>query len=269
MEIDESFLAQGSPDPASEIDESNPPERLKGPSIWRRHGLQIGILVVGAIIWILFLIAAPDVFTSADIYRAFASATPLFVIMALALTFVVITGEIDLSFPAVMALSMASFVFVVEHGGFIGLAFLAALATGALAGLFNGFLVGKMGIPAVVITIGTSFLFRGIELAAMSGRGVALTDAAFDAFKTILVGRIFWGIPMQFVWTIVIAVVLWALLNRSRFGARMSRVPWNLSGGPMIIRLRSPSHHDGWHRHSARRHGVRGRLVVLVGACGR
>src|SRR5665647_1175632 len=45
---------------------------------------------------------------------------------------------------------------------------------------------------------------------------------------------------------------------------RMSRVPWNFGGGPMIIRLHSRFHHDGRHRQSARRHAVRGRLEVLV-----
>jgi len=50
---------------------------------------------------------------------------------------------------------------------------------------------------------------------------------------------------------------------------RMSQVPWNFGGGPMIIRLRSRFHHDGRHRQSARRHAVRGRRAVLVGAGGR
>src|SRR5450759_4463097 len=58
------------------------------------------------------------------------------------------------------------------------------------------------------------------------------------------------------------------LFPRAHHG-RMSRVPWNFGGGPMIIRLRSRFHHDGRHRQSARRHAVRGRLAVLVGAGGR
>ena len=63
-----------------------------------------------------------------------------------------------------------------------------------------------------------------------------------------------------------------ALLRRLRLShirRRMSRVPWNFGGGPMIIRLRSQSHHDGRHRHSARRHAVRGRFAGLEGASGR
>jgi len=50
--------------------------------------------------------------------------------------------------------------------------------------------------------------------------------------------------------------------------SRMSRVPWNFSSGPMIIRLRSRSHHDVRHRHSSRRHAAGARLAALAGAGG-
>ena len=59
--------------------------------------------------WLAFVVAAPTVFLDVDIYKAFAETTPLFAIIALALTFVVITGEIDLSFPSIMALGTAVF----------------------------------------------------------------------------------------------------------------------------------------------------------------
>ena len=67
--------------------------------------------------WLGFVIAAPRVFTDIDIYRAFAETTPQFGIVALSLTFVVITGEIDLSFPSVMALGTAAFCLVTAYGG--------------------------------------------------------------------------------------------------------------------------------------------------------
>jgi len=221
MAIDETYLAQGSADQGAPEAEEPKADRSKPPSVWLRFGLQIGIASVGVMIWLLFLISAPVVFLKPSIYTAFASTTPMFLIIALALTFVIITGEIDLSFPSVMALSMMSFTFVFQSGGFLGTAFLAAIVTGALAGAFNGYLVAKMGIPAVVITIGTSFLFRGLELAAMSGSGFPLTDPALDPLRQILVGRMFFGIPMQFVWVIVITILLWALLNRTRFGSHV------------------------------------------------
>ena len=70
-------------------------------------------------------------------------------------------------------------------------------------------------------TIGTSFPFRGLELAAMAGRGVPLTDPALDGLRAVLVGRVLGGIPMQFFWVVVIAIMLWYLLNRTRFGSHV------------------------------------------------
>ena len=89
------------------------------------------------------------------------------------MTFVVITGEIDLSFPSIMALGTAAFCLATAYGGApwqIGL--LCALATGAACGFLNGLLVAKLNIPSLVITIGTSFLYRGLELVLMNGTGV-------------------------------------------------------------------------------------------------
>jgi len=60
-----------------------------------------------------------------------------------------------------------------------------------------------------------------------------------------------------------------ARLNPHASLMRMSRVPWNFGGGPMIIRLRSRFHHDVRHRQSVRRHAAGGRLAALVGAGGR
>ena len=79
----------------------------------RRHGSQLGIIGVGLAMWLSFVIAAPTVFTNVNIYAAFAQTTPQFGIIALALTFVVITGEIDLCFPSIMALGTAAFCLLV------------------------------------------------------------------------------------------------------------------------------------------------------------
>ena len=109
--------------------------RGAGPSFLLRYGSQMGIIGVGLAMWLAFVIAAPRVFMDIDIYRAFAETTPLFGIVALSLTFVVITGEIDLSFPSVMALGTAVFCLVTAYGGapwWVGL--VCGLGTGALAG---------------------------------------------------------------------------------------------------------------------------------------
>ena len=91
--------------------------RVAPPSLLRRYGSQLGIIGVGLAMWLAFVSPRRRVFTDIDIYRAFAQTTPQFGIIALSLTFVVITGEIDLSFPSVMALGTAVFCLVTANGG--------------------------------------------------------------------------------------------------------------------------------------------------------
>ena len=136
----------------------------------------MGIIGVGLFIWFAFIFAAPDVFTDYRIYAAFAQTTPQFGIIALALTFVVITGEMDLSFPSIMALGTAIFCLLVKAHIFWPVALIFAFFTGVVCGLINGYLVAKLTIPSLVVTIGTSFLYRGLELVLMSGTGVPLTE---------------------------------------------------------------------------------------------
>ena len=194
--------------------------RVAAPSLLRRYGSQFGIIGVGLAMWLAFVLAAPAVFTSPEIYRAFAQTTPQFGIIALALTFVVITGEIDLSFPSIMALGTATFCLVAQAGVPWPLALVAAFTTGAICGWINGALVSRLNIPSLVITIGTSFLFRGLELVLMNGTGVPLTAELYPALHAIFREPLF-GIPIQTLWMIVIAIGLWFLLNRTRFGAHV------------------------------------------------
>src|SRR5215471_8808975 len=154
-------------------------------SLLLRYGSQLGIIGVGVAMWLGFVIAAPRVFTDIDIYLAFAETTPLFGIVALSLTFVVITGEIDLSFPSIMALGTAVFCLLVKAEMPQWLALIGGFATGALCGWVNGALVARLNIPSLVITIGTSFLYRGIELVLMNGTGVPLTQENYPVMHVL------------------------------------------------------------------------------------
>ena len=101
---------------------------------------------------------------------------------------------------------------------YIGL--VAAFITGAACGLFNGFLVAKLNIPSLVITIGTSFLFRGAELVLMNGTGVPLTAEDYPEMHAIF-REPFFGFPIETLWMIVLGIIAWLLLNRTRFGAHV------------------------------------------------
>lgn len=194
--------------------------RVGRPSFIRRYVSQVGIIGVGLAMWIAFVIAAPAVFTNQNIYIAFAQTTPQFGVIAIALTFVVITGEMDLSFPSIMALGTAVFCLLAQGGLAWPLALVAAFATGAVCGWINGTLVAWLNIPSLVVTIGTSFLFRGLELVMMDGTGVPLTAQEYPEMHAIFRSSPF-GIPVQTLWMVVILIGAWFLLNRTRFGAHV------------------------------------------------
>lgn len=216
--------------------------RIRPPSLLRRYGSQLGIIGVGLAMWLAFVVAAPTVFLDVDIYKAFAETTPLFAIIALALTFVVITGEIDLSFPSIMALGTAVFCLGVQSGLPQPLALLAGFATGAACGWINGALISRLNIPSLVITIGTSFLYRGIELVLMNGTGVPLTPDRFPVLQAVFNSHLF-GIPVETLWAVLFAVICWVLLNRTRFGAHVFLVGDNATSarlmGVNVVRVKT------------------------------
>lgn len=194
-----------------------------GSTTWflRKYALQLGIVGVAIIVWLLFLIGAPRTFLSKEIYISFMSTTPYFALIAIPLTLVIITGEIDLSFASVMAFGMVGYDVVFVATGSVWLGFIACLAFGLLAGFINGLIVVKIGVPSLVATIGTWYLFRGVVLVITNGAGLGLTETTTTALHDIVVGRAFGLIPMQFFWTIGIGAIIWFFLNRHRFGAHV------------------------------------------------
>lgn len=200
----------------------------------RQHAPQIGTVAVGLLIWLIFIIGAPRTFLSYNIYAAFMSTTPFFAIMALALTMVVIAGEIDLSFPSVMALGTAAFAFTLAYANSLILAFIACALAGILAGLVNGVIVAALGIPSLVATIGTQFFWRGVVLVGTGGNGVSLVPTRGTVFYSLMVGRLGELIPAQMLWTVFVAVVVAFLLNRHRFGAHVYLIGDNIESARLM-----------------------------------
>jgi len=129
----------------------------------------------------------------------------------------IVAGDIDLSFSSTFALGMVGYVGVEHATHNVTLGFLATLVVGALAGMVNGFFVTVIGIPALVVTIGTQFLYRGLALVLVDGRSYTVVETEHSIVGRLLVGRWF-GVPMQFVWFVIIAVGVWVLMYRHRIG---------------------------------------------------
>ncbi|MEJ2734312.1 MAG: ABC transporter permease [Anaerolineae bacterium] len=187
----------------------------------RTYALQLGILAVFIGMWALFIVLAPRTFLSPQIYLAFMSTIPFFAITAMPLTMAVITGEMDLSFPSIMAIGTVAFIFAWQASGNVWLALAAGLAMGFAAGFLNGFIVVYIGIPSLVVTIGTQFFWRGAVLLLVGGKGTTLIEIRDTVLYSLLVGKIGQYLPMQMVWLVIITICSWVLLNRHKFGAHI------------------------------------------------
>lgn len=211
----------------------------------RSNSSQLGILGVFLTLWILFIVSAPETFLSPRIYTAFMTSTPFFAIMAIPLTVIVIAKEMDLSFPSIMAMGMVSFSFVYNSTAFIGstvtsitlrvgLAILAGLITGAFIGWLNGIIVVKVGIPSLVVTIGTQFFWRGAVLVLTSGQNFPLDYIKQTFFYPLFVKKLWDFLPMQMIWLVIITVLVWVLLNRHRFGAHVYLTGDNINSAELM-----------------------------------
>ncbi len=187
----------------------------------RRWSLQIAILLVAVVIWAFFFWRAPTTFKAYEIYNSLMTTTPFYALIAIPLTLVVIAKEIDLSFGSVMAWGVAIYTVVFGLTNSVWLGFIACLLAGLLAGFLNGWIVVELGIPSLVATIGTQFLWRGAVMVVTNGQGQGMTAVKETILYPALVGRLFGKIPAAFLWTIGFALVTWFLLNHHKFGAHV------------------------------------------------
>ena len=185
------------------------------------------IIAVFLLLLLLFMITAPAVFMAPNIYMTFLSTLPPLILLAAGLTFVIGAGEIDLSFPSVIAFSGFVFAILFKEYQLGWLAVVIALLSGVLVGVVNGLLVARLGIPSFIATLGTQFFWSGIATVLSGGKSYALRGAEQSSVWMWLVGRFQFGsdpydwynqVPIQAVWTAIIVVFLWFILNRHKFG---------------------------------------------------
>jgi simple sugar transport system permease protein len=184
------------------------------------------IIIVFALMLLLFMYTAPEVFLQPFIYTTFLSTLPPLILLAIGLTFIIGAGEIDLCFPSILAFSGFIFAVLFKDYNLGWISVVAALASGVLVGFVNGVLVAKIGIPSFMATLATQFFWAGMATVLSGGKSYALRGAEESSVWVWIVGRPFassdsaWmaQLPLQALWTTVIVIFLWFVLTRHRFG---------------------------------------------------
>jgi len=198
-----------------------------------RYRLQITVVGLFIAIWLVFYAINRSAMLNPYTYTSLLSVAPFTIILAISLTLVIIAGEMDLSFPSIMALGSMILALTWRAYGPTSLGLFLGLMVGLAAGLLNGVLVAKLGIPSLIATIGTMFLWRGVVMVVTQGFNIPLGRYRDSIIFKIFVSRIY-GLPVQFLWAIALAFIFWLILNRHKLGAYIYYIGDNRAASRML-----------------------------------
>lgn len=135
-------------------------------------------------------------------------------ILAIGMSFVIITGGIDLSVGSVLAITGAVVATFAKTGGNILPGVIAAIIIGAAIGLVNGLLVSKGKVQAFIVTLATMTIFRGVTYVYTNGNPISgLGDNI-----SFIGNRSIFGVPLPIFFIIIVLLIAWYALNQTRFG---------------------------------------------------
>lgn len=159
-------------------------------------------------------------------------------IIALGMTFVIISGGIDLSVGSVLCLCSMVIATTMHAGASIEVGILAALATGLAIGAFNGVLVAYLGFPSFVVTLGMLSGARSFAMIASNNQTVFQFGPDHDKLLWLGGGQIIPGISNPVLYTLILAIITGFVLRWTRFGRHVFAIGGNehaatLSGIPV------------------------------------
>jgi ribose transport system permease protein len=193
-------------------------------AVGRRFGAVAGLILLCALLWIL----TPYFLTVANMLNVMEQ-TAINAIVAVGMTYVIISAGIDLSVGSLLAVSGVVLALALKAEWPAPLAAAAAVGVGGLAGLANGIGIAFGRLPPFIMTLGMMSVARGAALLITDGRPVSGFGAAFRSLATGHVA----GIPGPIVLTLAIYLVAHLVLSRTRFG----RYVYGIGGNEEATRL--------------------------------
>jgi len=198
--------------------------RLRLPAVVTRiaQARESGIILFLLALCVLIGIVNP-IFLSAENLANILRTTSFIFLIAIAMTFVLISGGLDLSVASVFALGGVVASMAVTQGWGVVLSVLAGLAVGLVVGVVNGLLVIKFNIPSLIVTLGTMYMVRGVVLILTQGVAIYPLTPEFD---TLGQGDLF-GIPFVILISVVLAIIAHVVLNYTAYGRSIYAIGGN------------------------------------------
>jgi len=205
-------------------------DRLTLAKVWRDSiKSEIFLPLVGLVIVCVLMTVVTDNFLTFTNLMNVMRQVSIIGIMAVGMTFVILTGGIDLSVGAVMALAGTIASGMMAHGIDPIVSLLAGVAVGAGFGLFNGALVAFGGMPSIIVTLATMGIARGLALIYSGGYPISGLPGWVSWFGA---GRIA-NIPVPVIIMLAVYFIAWVLLERTPFG----RYVYAVGGNEQATRL--------------------------------
>ena len=215
-----------------------------GPSFWQRL-LQVDeIGVIGALVLLIVLLSltAGDKFLTAQNFINVSRQASYVGIMAVGMVFVIAMGDIDLSVGSIWMLSSVMMAIALRDNYNIWIAVAVCMVVATLCGLLNGALSVALGIPTIIVTLGTLSLYRGLGLVVSNASPISGYNLDTWFFTWIGGRDPIFGIWIS-VWVMLIVGIFgWILFNHTPFGRRVQAIGSNrqaaLFSGIRIARTR-------------------------------
>jgi ribose transport system permease protein len=181
---------------------------------WRQYIIYIGF----AVIFVIFALTLNDKgFLNPNNLLNIVRQTAMIAVMAIAMTFVLSAGEIDLSVGAVAGLATVTVAMAIAVAGPVAGVF-AGLATGIAVGMFNGWLTTRVGIPSFLTTLAMMGIAKGV---AMWISNTAAVPILSPGYSWLFGGGSLFKIPVLLFWMVVFGAIGHVVLRRTGFGRRV------------------------------------------------
>lgn len=190
----------------------------------RQLGTFLGLLFLCLILWIMI----PYFLTISNLLNVLEQSS-INAIIAVGMTFVIITAGIDLSVGSILAFSGVVMASALQSGLPLPLALLIGLATGTICGLINGSLISFGKLPPFIVTLGMMSVARGAALVFTDGRPVS---GFGEGFRWLATGKLFF-IPMPLIIMFMVYLIAHILLTKTKFG----RYTYAIGGNEEATRL--------------------------------
>ncbi|AMM18826.1 ATPase [Frondihabitans sp. PAMC 28766] len=188
-----------------------------GRPLWRRLLISREATIIAALIVVSIVASAvvPYFGSTTTVDFLLLDTAPILMI-ALPMTFVIVTGEIDLSVASTLGLSSVTLGLLTQAHVPMILSILVCLVVGLVAGAVNGFLVTVVGLPSIAVTIGTIALYRGIAVGLLGTTTITTFPSSWEGLAQNQFGTS--GIPYVMVPIVVLILVFGAVLHFTSFG---------------------------------------------------